>query len=382
LQSQERQSDANTAIVINYGDMLFLTLRNLKHELVRALKPFLSKTYSVYSMGRVYGLKPATKYFLTYMFDLELQKGLNRETVKRLAWISQLAMKGLFKIEKDRVIVGTDSESRRYNLFELATSKELFHNVITLGSFGYYLSELKRLGGVCTEIRDAYLCSYRGLKFVIRKYIAPDIYAGPLLHVYREPYEFKVFTNVMRAFKEPTMVDVGSYVGAYTLEGCKMHAHVLALEPDPDNFNVLRKNVELNNCTERIRLLNVAAASVQGRLPLYKGSGADTSSIQKEFPYVIPSIENYVNADTLDNILHCEGWIPGSYIDYLKIDVEGAEVDVLRSATETLQRTRYIQVEVRKDNIREVSSMLKKHGFKELIAVEYGDYKNIIFRKV
>jgi len=325
LRSQGRRSDADTAIVISYGDMLFLTSRNLKRELMHALKPFLGKTHSIYSMCRVYGLKPAAEYFLTYMFDLELQKGLNRETVKRLAWISQLAMKGFLNIEKNRVIVGIDGESSQYNLFELVTSKELFHNVITLDSFGYYLSELKRLGGVCTEIQDSYLCSYRGLKFVIRKYIASDIYAGPLLHVYHEPYEFKIFTNVMRAFKEPTMVDVGSYVGAYTLEGCKMHAHVLALEPDPGNFNVLRKNVELNNCIGSARLLNVAAASVQGQLPLYKGLGADTSSIQKEFPYTIPFIiENYVNADTLDNILHYEGWIPGFRIDYLKIDVEGA----------------------------------------------------------
>jgi len=55
---------------------------------------------------------------------------------------------------------------------------------------------------------------------------------------------------------------------------------------------------------------------------------------------------------------------------------------VLRGATETLRRTRYVQVEVRKHNIHEAVSMLKRLGFEKLIAVEYGDYKNIIFRKV
>jgi len=54
---------------------------------------------------------------------------------------------------------------------------------------------------------------------------------------------------------------------------------------------------------------------------------------------------------------------------------------VLRGATETLQRTRYIQVEVRKYNIRKTVSMLKRLGFEKLISVEYGDYKNIIFRR-
>jgi len=54
---------------------------------------------------------------------------------------------------------------------------------------------------------------------------------------------------------------------------------------------------------------------------------------------------------------------------------------VLRGATEALRRTRYIQVEVRKYNIREAVSTLKRLGFEKLIAIEYGDFKNIVFRR-
>jgi len=104
-------------------------------------------------------------------------------------------------------------------------------------------------------------------------------------------------------------------------------------------------------------------------------------SVQPNFEYSTRLAKAYVKVSTLDGILSSEGWIPGSYIDYLKIDVEGAELDVLRGATDTLQRTRYVQVEVRKRNIREAASILKGLGFEKLIAVEYGDYKNVIFRK-
>jgi len=104
-------------------------------------------------------------------------------------------------------------------------------------------------------------------------------------------------------------------------------------------------------------------------------------SIQPNFELSTRLAKVCVKVSTLDGILSSEGWIPGSYIDYLKIDVEGAELDVLRGATETLRRTRYIQVEIRKHDIREAALMLKRLGFEKLITVEYGDYKNVILRR-
>jgi len=154
----------------------------------------------------------------------------------------------------------------------------------------------------------------------------------------------------------------------------------LALEPDPDNFRVLKFNLELNKYTNA-KALQVAAGAREGVTPLYQGVSHTTMSVQPNFEYSTRFAKAYVEVSTLDRILSNEGWVPGSYIDYLKIDVEGAELDVLRGATETLQRTRYIQVEVRKYNIRKTVSMLKRLGFEKLISVEYGDYKNIIFRR-
>jgi len=135
---------------------------------------------------------------------------------------------------------------------------------------------------------------------------------------------------------------------------------VIALEPDPDNYDVLKKNVKLNECSDRVRLLMVAAGSKEGLTPLYKGLFPATSSMVSGFSSASSEIKTYVKVDTLDNILSKEGLVPGSHIDYLKIDVEGAEVDVLRGAVETLKRTRYLQVEVFDQNLNEVKTMLKK----------------------
>jgi len=186
---------------------------------------------------------------------------------------------------------------------------------------------------------------------------------------------------VLRSSDKPLIVDVGAYVGAYTIEACAAGASVVALEPDLDNFKVLKFNIELNECISA-KALQVAAGNKEGVAPLYQGVSYTSMSIQHNFEYSTRHVKVYVKVSTLDNILSSECWIPGSYIDYLKIvDVEGAELDVLRGATGTLQRTRYVQVEIRKRNIHEVTSMLKRLGFEKLITIEYRDYKNVIFRR-
>jgi hypothetical protein len=64
-----------------------------------------------------------------------------------------------------------------------------------------------------------------------------------------------------------------------------------------------------------------------------------------------------VECDSLDNIV--KRVIPNRTIKLVKIDVEGSEVEVLRGASETLQRTDYVLIEVEKRNIPQVSQLLR-----------------------
>jgi len=177
------------------------------------------------------------------------------------------------------------------------------------------------------------------------------------------------------------IVDVGAYIGTYTLVACKEGAQVIALEPDPDNYNVLRSNIELNGCTDRVKPLMIAAGSKEGLLPLYKGQSSATSSIVQGFRTATSEVKTHVKVDTLDNILAREGSVHDLRIDYLKIDVEGAEVDVLRGTEETLKRTRYLQIEVYDENLDDVKIMLGKYGFRKLAEIKYEGYRNTIFER-
>ena len=228
------------------------------------------------------------------------------------------------------------------------------------------------------------MCEIEGIKYYVRKqYLDADMRYGPLAHKISEPYEFKIFKRVLKNIKEPFVVDVGAYIGAYTLAACALGARVVALEPDPENYHLLKANLELNNCTQA-KALNIAAGATRGRLPLLKGVLPTTHSLTPRHVDVVNEVKEVVEVDTLDNILHNIGF-SNIKIDFMKIDVEGAEVEVLKGAEGALKRTSYLQIEVFKDNVEEVRRILKG-SFREIISIKYltqGRYPfyNIIFKR-
>jgi len=150
--------------------------------------------------------------------------------------------------------------------------------------------------------------SARGLKFFARKLaevylpLPDDLYDGPLLGSLREKFEFKFFMRVLRNLDRPFVIDVGAYVGAYTIEACTIGASVVALEPDPDNFRVLKFNLELNGCTNA-KALQVAAGAKEGVAPLYQGVLYTITSLLPSFEYSARFVKSYVKVSTLDSIL-------------------------------------------------------------------------------
>ena len=84
-----------------------------------------------------------------------------------------------------------------------------------------------------------------------------------------------------------TFVDVGSNVGYYTLKLAKTigrKGKIISIEPDPDSFEILRKNCELNNL-ETIELHNLAigdparVAAMRARLDVWDAEHAKRGGI-------------------------------------------------------------------------------------------------------
>lgn len=123
-------------------------------------------------------------------------------------------------------------------------------------------------------------------------------------------------------------VDIGANIGYYSLLAARSvgdDGGVVAVEASPAMFAELRRNVELNDLDARIRLVNKAAAAKSGTLTVFAGprhnAGMSTTLASRGL-----TVETTVPAMPLDELLTF-GEITSMRL--IKIDVEGAEPDVL-----------------------------------------------------
>ena len=132
-------------------------------------------------------------------------------------------------------------------------------------------------------------------------------------------YEFAGLPDAAR-----TIVDLGANVGFAARYLCARYpdARILALEPDPESFKLAQRNVSDH---PQVALRNVGVAGEPGPLELHRfpgGSWATSSFVTRQ--QVMDTFT--AQAVTLDSIIDELG-----DIDLLKIDIEGAEYEVLGS---------------------------------------------------
>ena len=93
-----------------------------------------------------------------------------------------------------------------------------------------------------------------------------------------------------------------------------------------------------------------------------------SNTIRKNFEEEV--IEFYAKAKTLNAIL-IESVSPKK-IDFLSIDVEGAEIEVLKGIDYTNYQFKYILVESR--DIEKISNFLDKHNYKLIEKLSHHDF--------
>ena len=132
-------------------------------------------------------------------------------------------------------------------------------------------------------------------------------------------------------------VDVGAHIGYFTLPAAKavgLSGRVIAIEPSPGSADLLRANAELNGL-DWITVFEVAASDHNGPEVLFRSPKSPMWNRLVRFPVRDGMDTISVSAKTIDSILAECGWPP---IVGMKVDVEGAELDVLRGSTGCLGR--------------------------------------------
>ncbi|MFU3618139.1 FkbM family methyltransferase [Pseudomonas paraeruginosa] len=143
--------------------------------------------------------------------------------------------------------------------------------------------------------------------------------------------------DILRAFCDPgsTLIDIGANIGLTSLamSGLCGEGLVVAVEPVPATFRLLERNLSLL-LHANVKMVNKALGDKDGSVAMY----VNESNLATAF---VVSEESSGNLDiplsTLDALVTDCGL---ASVDFIKIDVEGHELDVLRGARNTLEKFR------------------------------------------
>ena len=159
------------------------------------------------------------------------------------------------------------------------------------------------------------------------------------------------------------IVDIGAGNGEFTLWCARAGATVVAFEPDPLAFACLERNVAL---LRDVRAFPVAIWKERASLRLHGTRDTSESSLIEDGKPGVRATD--VEAWPLDQLRFM---VDLPVIDFMKIDGEGVEPEILAGANRTLRRTRVVSVDVgaaekRPNLAARVAAILDTLSFRQL----------------
>lgn len=182
------------------------------------------------------------------------------------------------------------------------------------------------------------------------------------LFMYDEIFKKKIYTFDTTEQK-PYVIDCGSNIGLSVIFFKQLfpHAEIVAFEPDPVIYQVLQKNIISAGVAEGVTCVGACLSAEQGSVTFYPdgsdgGSNINHGQATKEITVPAVVLSDYITKS----------------VDFLKIDIEGAEFEVLSSSRESLAKVKNIFVEyhsqtAQAQNLDDILSILKSAGFRYYI---------------
>ena len=138
--------------------------------------------------------------------------------------------------------------------------------------------------------------------------------------------------NIFAGKPEFAFLDVGSHRGEMTsaLLSQFPQAKAILFEPTPENYEFLKTRFSQNRA---IQIFNCALSDIEGTSQFYVAADSATNSLLN--PSNSSTNQIQVSIQMLDNIVKASGF---EAIDFIKIDTQGNDLNVLQGAIETIKR--------------------------------------------
>ena len=154
------------------------------------------------------------------------------------------------------------------------------------------------------------------------------------------------------ALKFNHVLDIGAWVGTWTMKINPFCGRVIAFEPDPLHYECLVKNVP-----EEVETHQLAVGNDKKMISLSEDNFTQAKRVLGEGN--IPMV-------TIDSLNFTD-------VDLIKIDVEGYEMEVLKGADKTLENVKYLMIELNNNSKKygssnlQIETYLRKKGFRIMI---------------
>jgi len=208
--------------------------------------------------------------------------------------------------------------------------------------FSFYFSRYNLFGTTYTLQKD--WGTFKGPK----KLLCPDII---------EATEEPVLNLIKNLDISGVFIDVGAWIGYYTILLAKKAKKVYALEPDLRNIRFLEENVKTNNI-ENITILHNALDVNDGNVRLVLAPNSTGNSIYSS-GYSVDV--NSISLETLLSNIH------ESEIELIKMDIETAEFPIIKNCKrETFQKIKQWLVECHSSDsqkLDEIQKIFEDNGF-------------------
>lgn len=180
-----------------------------------------------------------------------------------------------------------------------------------------------------------------------------------------EPHEAELLDDLPRLIADDAtlLVDIGASLGQYTRRFSEIlkAGRIIAFEADPIRAEELQRNATKWSRAElEIDARHCALADETGSTTFYT-TQSNVSGALDPSDVPVDSVPITVPTDTLDRVL------AGAVPQFVKIDVEGAELRVLAGATELLERgeTAFL-IEVHEGHDDEVNAYMARFGYRPI----------------
>ena len=191
------------------------------------------------------------------------------------------------------------------------------------------------------------------------------------VHYYFYPLYIRLWAErFYKVKKGQTIVDAGAYLGGFALYAAKKVGEtgkVIAFEPDPNNLKILKSNIKKSGL-RNIILIKRALGNIVKKVEL-ESADHFSSVIIKTFKNPIFEVKQ----TTLDKELKELGI---KKVHLIKMNIEGAEIDAINGAKQTLINTEYIAISCHivngKNTANKIEPLLKKAGFRMKILKRKG----------